>query len=89
VVARGRILLADPAGDFAADDFRRVLEIVSTISIAKDADLPRRVVSLLWYIPIFMQWQVGRVNENGGDASVYAKAIVAVTNEIERLLGTP
>jgi hypothetical protein len=76
-------------GHFAPDDFERALNKVSGISIAEDADLPRRVVSLLWYIPLFMQWQVERVRENHGDVAAYTKAITAMTNEIERLLGVP
>jgi hypothetical protein len=76
-------------GHFTTSDFERVLEKVSAISIEEDADVPRRVVSLLWYIPLFMQWQVERVQENRGDVKAYMTAITTMTNEIERLLGVP
>jgi hypothetical protein len=76
-------------GHFTGNDFDRALKKISAIFIPEDVDLPRRVVSLLWYIPIFMQWQVERVQENKGDVSGYAKAITRMTNEIERLLGVP
>ena len=76
-------------GRFEPAKFQRALEKVASISIAEEAQLPRRVVSLLWYIPIFMQWQLERVQEVGGDIPAYAKAITAMTNEIERLLGVP
>jgi hypothetical protein len=76
-------------GQFSNDEFQRALKKVSAISIAEDADVPRRVVSLLWYVPIFMHWQVERVQENNGDVTAYSKAITTMTNEIERLLGVP
>lgn len=76
-------------GNFSTGHFQRALKTLSAISIPEDADLPRRVVSLLWYIPLFMQWQVERVQETRGDVAAYTKAITAMTNEVERLLGTP
>ncbi len=76
-------------GRFDPAEFKRALQKVATLSIAEEAELPRRVVSLLWYIPLFMQWQVERVQQSGGDTAAYAAAITAMTNEIERLLGVP
>ena len=76
-------------GTFDHAEFERALRKVATLAIPEDAELPRRIVSLLWYIPLFMQWQVERVQENGGDTVAYAKAITAMTNEVERLLGLP
>jgi hypothetical protein len=76
-------------GHFTPSDFERALKEVSAISIEEGADVPRRVVSLLWYIPLFMQWQVERVQENKGDVKAYTTAVTKMTNEIERLLGVP
>lgn len=76
-------------GRFAADEFQCALKRVSAISIEQEVDLPRRFVSLRWYIPLFMQWQAERVQENGGDTAAYTKAMTTMTNEIERLLGVP
>lgn len=42
-------------GQFSPGAFERALNTVSGIRIDEDAILPRRIVSLLWYIPIFMQ----------------------------------
>lgn len=58
------------------------------ISIDEDT-ISRRLVSLLWYIPLFMYWQLERVEESGGDQVAYKRAITIATNEIERILGTP
>lgn len=76
-------------GQYVAEDFDRALKKVSTIRLPEDADMPRRVVSLLWCIPLFMQWQVERVQESKGDVEAYRSAIAQMTNEIERLLGVP
>lgn len=49
--------------------------------------VPRRAVSLLWYLPLFMTWQSERV-----DAKYRAEleqVITTVTNHLEGLLGVP
>ena len=76
-------------GRFIVAELHRALQTISAISIADDAKLPIRLVSLLWYIPLFMQWQIERIRQNGGDLAVYEQAITMMTNEIERLLGVP
>lgn len=76
-------------GRFSPSAFEQVLKTVSGIRIEEDAVLPRRIVSLLWYIPLFMQWQVERVQENEGDARAYIAAVGRMTTAIERLLGVP
>ncbi len=76
-------------GHFNPNDFERALKKLATITMAEDADVPRRLVSLLWYIPLFMQWQVERVQENKGDVNAYMAAITKMTNEVERVLGMP
>jgi len=40
-------------------------------------------------MPLFLSWQTERVQEAGGDVNAYIQAVTAITNEIERLLGTP
>ena len=51
--------------------------------------LPRRVVSLLWYIPAFLGWQRDRVAEAEGDLDALDRAEVEIRNELERILGVP
>lgn len=76
-------------GHFSPHHFERALKKVSAIHMEREVAVPRRLVSLLWYIPLFMHWQVERVRENGGDVEAYQRATVAMTNEVERLLGVP
>jgi hypothetical protein len=76
-------------GEFNPFGFDRTHKKLQSLSIDNAANLPRRLVSLLWYMPLFLSWQTDRVREAGGDTDVYARAITAITNEIERLPGTP
>jgi len=76
-------------GDFDRQGYTRTLSKLQAMTIDANRDLPRRLVSVLWYIPLFMSWQVERVREAGGDDKDYQIAITAATNEVERLLGTP
>ncbi len=75
-------------GRFDTREFERALDTLSSISLEGDP-LPRRLVSLLWYIPLAMHWQGQRVHEKGGDAERYGRAVAALTNEVERILGVP
>ena len=76
-------------GQFTSEEFTRALAKLRGLSIETDAELPRRLVSLLWFIPQFMQWQTERVKKAGGDAAEYERAVALARNEIERLLGVP
>lgn len=76
-------------GQFSSGQFDALLGRIAKIAIDENAELPRRLVSLLWYAPTFMSWQTERVNENSGDTVMYQQAIDLMTNEIERLLWTP
>ena len=76
-------------GHFDPADFERAFQKIASVSIETDAAVPRRLVSLLWYVPLFMEWQKERVKEKSGDSAQYLKAISAMRNKIERLLGVP
>jgi hypothetical protein len=53
--------------------------------------LPKRMVSLLWYIPLFMTWQEERVRERAGNDAV--EQLKRMTNQtlgmLEEILGAP
>ena len=76
-------------GHFDSAGFERTRKILESMTIDESANLPRRLVSLLWYMPLFLSWQTERVREAGGDTESYAQAVTSITNEIERILGTP
>ena len=73
----------DPEG--AAD-----LEAAIQSLRASDIDcLSRRLVSLTWPIPTFMEWQVERVEELGGDVASLRNAIIRIRNALDGFLGVP
>jgi len=77
------------SGEFDLEGYRRAKAVLAAISIPDDALLPLRFVSLIWYIPIYMRWQIERITELGGDLVAYKRAIDHMTNECERLFGLP
>jgi hypothetical protein len=62
--------------------------LLKSISFAEDELIPRRVVSLLWYIPPNMEWQRMRVMDTINSED-YSQKINQVHRELERLLGYP
>lgn len=76
-------------GNFNEGEVGRFISWLERFKFEDDTALPRRLVSLLWYVPLFMQWQSDRIQEAGGDAMAYSQAITAVRNELERILGVP
>jgi hypothetical protein len=76
-------------GNFETAGVHRALSKFAAVPSLTDQPIPARLVSVLWYVPIFMEWQLDRVRENGGDTAEYMAAINKFTAEIERILGVP
>jgi hypothetical protein len=51
--------------------------------------IDRRLVALLWYLPLFIQWQIHRVEEAGGDPIRVSAVVDKVTSRLEEILGVP
>jgi hypothetical protein len=76
-------------GTFEPAALHRALSVVAAVPTPIDQEIPIRLVSVLWYIPIFMEWQTPRVREGGADMTEYAVATNKFIAEIERILGVP
>ncbi len=76
-------------GEYSPQEAARVLEMLAAIGIDEEAPLERRLVSLLWYLPLFSQWQRERVQEAGTSPHVYEQFINKLTNILEEKLGVP
>lgn len=77
-------------GALNADGMADLVALLGTIEVGADASsLPRRFVSLLWYVPLFVCWQKERVQQNGGNADAVARFAGEITNDVERVLGVP
>jgi hypothetical protein len=68
----------------ARDHFLRLLE---SIDLGAADTINRRVVGLLWYVPLFMQWKLERLDDD--DQIALRAAIDQATNQLERTLGVP
>jgi hypothetical protein len=76
-------------GHYDAAAYQRVKLILEEIDFSGSLAIDRRLVSLLWYLPLFMSWQHERVAEKRGDVASLRSATDAVESELERILGVP
>ena len=76
-------------GVLDAGGLEKVASRLEAIEVPEDADLPRRFVSLIWFIPIFFEWQRERVQEQGGDMQDFARLQNRLTGVVQGLLGVP
>jgi len=76
-------------GDYDSDGVDEVVGILRSVSVDDTSVLPRRFVSLTWWIPTFMEWQIERVRESGGNVEALKKDIVRVRNVLDETLGVP
>ncbi|NNC04876.1 hypothetical protein HJC10_18715 [Corallococcus exiguus] len=74
-------------GNFDSAKADALLTMLKRMDLGGSGPLERRVVSLLWYLPLFMSWQRERVEPKC--LSELAKVEALATNEVERLLGVP
>jgi hypothetical protein len=76
-------------GKFTSEGAARFLLLLREIDIDEQVAVPKRALSLLWYLPSFLAWQRERVEEKGGDMNVYAHFLTDVLNTLEDVLGVP
>jgi hypothetical protein len=74
-------------GDFDPDGFKRVENLLKNLNT--DMLGNRRLISLIWYIPLFMNWQKERVFEKGGDISALERSTNILQGILEDVLGVP
>ncbi|MGY8711281.1 hypothetical protein RAD16_36595 [Bradyrhizobium sp. 18BD] len=76
-------------GDYDAIRGQAILAVLRAIEIGDDDMVPKRLVSLLWYLPSFLAWQTDRIAEKGGDRAAYERFVTEVDNTLEVVLGVP
>lgn len=77
-------------GNFVSSDADAFLGLVRGITIGEDDSVPKRLLSLLWYIPSFLEWQKERVAEaSPAQAPDYERFVTEVHNALEEVLGIP
>lgn len=76
-------------GEYDAQEAARVLETISSLILGIDTPIEKRLVSLLWYMPLFAQWQRDRIREAGMQIETYDRFVTQLTNILEEKLGIP
>lgn len=66
-----------------------LFKLLETIDLGDAVEIDRRLVSLIWYIPLFMSWQHERVQKNGGSLEALKRAEETAHSIITRILGIP
>lgn len=76
-------------GQFVPMRLREIDELLRRIQLGPEDSIPRRFVSLVWMIPVFMEWQLERVGDQGGDAAELQQHANRIRTILEELLGVP
>lgn len=65
----------------------RFLELLVSIDLGPSETINRRLVALLWYLPLLLEWQKRRLDEEQRKA--LDQVMDEVTSQLERILGVP
>lgn len=76
-------------GEYSEKELQDVAALLSTIDLGDKQMLDKRLVTLLWYMYPFLEWQSTRIAEAGGDLVSYERIANQLRSEIERILGVP
>src|SRR5215208_7009452 len=75
-------------GTFDAAMFERTMTLLRTLPRYPD-DISRRLVSLVWYIPTFVDWQREQCVRAGCAEQAYEQAANQLRAQAEEILGYP
>ncbi|MEP7220151.1 MAG: hypothetical protein ABI876_14605 [Bacteroidota bacterium] len=75
-------------GEFDHDGLDRLLAKLRTICLTGDM-IDRRLVAVLWYLPLFIGYQRERVENAGYDMKLFDRFETQVTNVLLEILGFP
>ncbi|MBD2705182.1 hypothetical protein IC229_31460 [Spirosoma sp. BT702] len=69
----------------------QALEILKEIDFSELDQIPKQYISLLWFIPISMEWQGQRLADRTEKSILhqYIKLQSEILNELERILDVP
>ena len=67
----------------------RFLDLLGSIELAGDKMIPRRFLELIWYIPIFLEWQEESCVERGYPRDDYRRMKSSIIARLEETIGYP
>jgi hypothetical protein len=76
-------------GNYDSSRANYIIDLICSLETNGQDFLPKRLISLIWYIPIFLDWQVDRVTEQGGDTIAFDKFRTNILNKLQDALGVP
>lgn len=76
-------------GLFDASHGEKFVSKLQTLKLPEGESINRRLVSLLWFIPLFLSWQQERVGENGGNVDAFQNFSGRVEGIVMEILGMP
>ena len=76
------------AGRFDPEGAERLLSILASLTLGDDP-VDRRLVQLLWFTPIFIQWQKERFEILGADLDPVESILNRVVSTLEEVVGVP
>ncbi|MFI1253304.1 hypothetical protein ACH4U6_05770 [Streptomyces netropsis] len=65
------------------------VKLLEGIEIPEGESLHPDFVRLVWFAPVFSEWQIDRVAENGGDRQAVVNFSDRIRECVMELLGTP
>ncbi len=76
-------------GNFDPEGLQRLLVVLDSIMIDEESQVDRKLVSLLWFIPIYLEWQKPRFTEQGEGVQEIQDAINRIMPRLYEILGVP
>jgi hypothetical protein len=76
-------------GEFNNEAGKILINLLEQINIDDESEIPKRLLTLLWYMPSFLVWQRERVDEKSNNLSEYDHFVTDVHNVLENALGVP
>ena len=78
-------------GVFDEESAKRIETVLGEIEahLQNDAFLSRRLVTLIWFIPLFLEWQIERIRDKGGNVDEFCRFRKTCDNLVFRILSLP
>ncbi|MDN3265776.1 hypothetical protein QWJ26_39475 [Streptomyces sp. CSDS2] len=77
------------AGEYDAELAERYVELLNSVEVAEGESLHQDFVRLVWFAPLFMEWQIERAVKRGADRHKVSDFSDRVRERVMEILGTP